>query len=342
MAKKKKEETKEDFLDGLEPEISLAIKEINKKYGDGSIQIGTDVVKNVEVIPTSSLALDEALGVGGIPKGSIVEIYGSPGVGKTTLALEILIEAQKTGEWIGIVDMENSLYLDYADRLGLNREKIMFAQPGSAEEALDDVDVMIKTEKVKMIMIDSVAALVPLAELEGKVEDQHIGRQARLMSQFLRRISPIVNKTGCTVIFINQTRQKIGMYGGGTTTPGGNALKFHSQIRIEISPIEQIKDTQGVQIGTLIKARIVKNKFAPPYRVAQFELIFGEGIDQTREVLELAILDGCINKNGACYYYLGELVARGRESMRGYLNDNPDILAEIKEKVLGDSENISN
>jgi len=332
MAKKKSEEGASKKINEilLDESLLTALKILNDKYGEGTAIIGAYAPKNLEVISTSSLALDDAIGVGGIPKGSIVEIYGPEMSGKTTLAIHMLAEAQKQGNVVAIIDMEHGMEMEYAEALGLDSNFVIFSQPGTGEEALTIADTLIKTGKIGMLVIDSVAALVPEAELESKVEDQHVGRQARMMSAFLRRIQPIVGNTKTILIFINQLREKIGTYGNPETTPGGRALKFYSKIRIDLRAIDKIMEN-GVQVGSVVRAKIVKNKYNPPYKVAEFDLIYGKGIDKISEIISLAITRGILRRGGSWYFMGEEKIAQGREALREYLENNPEMVKKILE-----------
>jgi recombination protein RecA len=318
--------------------LKTATEQIEKEFGKGAIMRLGDQPRIVEggVIPTGSLALDVALGVGGIPRGRIVEIYGPEASGKTTLAMHIMAEAQKLGGRVAIVDAEHAMDPEYARRLGLNADELLIAQPDTGEQGLSIAEVLIRSNAVEVVVIDSVAALVPKAELEGDMGDAHMGLQARLMSQALRKLAAVTHKSNTCLIFINQIREKIGIvFGNPETTTGGRALKFYASIRIEVRRSDSIK--QGTeQIGNQVTAKVVKNKLAPPFRKAEFDIIFGRGISKAGNVLDLAVEQKLVNKSGSWFTMGDEKLGQGRENARAFLEENPTILqtleAEIRKK----------
>lgn len=336
MAKEKnakKMEEKSTSDEGKQKALSLAMDQIEKQFGKGSIMhLEGDNRIDVECIPTGSLSLDIALG-GGIPKGRIIEIYGPESSGKTTLTLHAVAEVQKSGGTAAFIDAEHALDPAYAKRLGVNIETLLVSQPDSGEQALEIVETLVRSNAVDIVVIDSVAALVPQAEIEGDMGDSHMGLQARLMSQALRKLTSIISRSKCTVIFINQLRMKIGvMFGNPETTTGGNALKFYASVRMDIRRSSQIKVGEDA-IGNRVKVKIVKNKIAPPFRVAEFDIMYNQGISTEGDVLDLATEKGIVEKAGAWFAYGGSNVAQGREAAKQYLKDNPEVLAEISEKV---------
>lgn len=314
--------------------IDEAIADIHKTYGEGSImRLGDNRKMDVEVIPTGSLALDIALGAGGVPKGRVVEIYGPESSGKTTLSLHILAEAQKKGETVAFVDAEHALDPEYAKRIGVKTKDLLIAQPDTGEQALGIVDALIRSNAVGVIVIDSVAALTPRAEIEGDMGDSHMGLQARLMSQALRKITATASHSRTTVIFINQIRMKIGvMFGNPETTTGGNALKFYSSVRLDIRRTETLKDGDN-PIGNHVRVKVVKNKIAPPFRQAEFDIMFNEGIARSSEVVDLSVAAGLIGKSGAWYEHEGEKIGQGREAAKQYLKDNPKIMTSLESQI---------
>ena len=313
--------------------LDVAIKSLDKEFGAGTVIRGDEVALYDNVLSTGSIGLDRALGIGGYPMGSIVEVYGAPAVGKTTLALHAVAEAQKRGDLCVFVDVEHGLDPEYAKNLGVNMEDVLIAQPSYAQEALTIVDKLARTGDVGLIVVDSVAALVPREELEGNVDKDHVARQARIMSQFLRRITGFVHKSGCLVIFVNQTRQKIGvMFGNPQTTAGGTALRFYAHARLEVKAISKIKNGDEV-IGNRIRTIVVKNKHAAPYKQTEFDLVFGKGIDVYSEVLDAAIESNLLQKSGAWFKYEGENIAQGRHNAIQFLMDDEDIFNMLKEEV---------
>ena len=314
--------------------LKLAIEKIEKDFGKGSImKLGDKPAVSVETIPTGSLALDIALGVGGIPRGRIVEVYGPESSGKTTLAQHIVAECQKKGGIAAFVDAEHALDPEYARNLGVNIDELLISQPDTGEQALDITEELVRSGAVDIIVVDSVAALVPKAEIEGSMEDQQMGLQARLMSKALRKLTGIIGKTNTTVIFINQLRQKIGvMYGNPETTTGGNALKYYASVRMEIRRTEGLKG-DGEDIGNHVRVRVLKNKVAPPFRTAEFDIIFGKGICKIGNILDVAVDLDIVKKAGSWFSYKDEKLGQGRDKSKEYLVENPDILNEIEKLV---------
>lgn len=320
--------------------LADALKKIEKNYGKGSImKLGEKTEMNIEVIPSGSILLDEALGVEGYPKGRIVEVYGPESSGKTTVALHAVAEAQKLGETVAFIDAEHALDPEYAKKLGVNIDELLLSQPDTGEQGLEIADALVHSGAVGLIVVDSVAALVPRAEIDGEMGDAHVGLQARLMSQALRKLSGTVNKTKTVVIFINQIREKVGvMFGNPEVTPGGRALKFYSTVRLEVRRAEAIKavgkdkNEKGI-IGNVTKIKVVKNKVAPPFKVAQVELMYGQGISRISEIIDLGVETEVIKKSGAWYDYNEELKAQGKEPMKKLLLDNPEKVKEIEDKI---------
>ena len=322
---------KNDKLDALES----AISHIEKQYGKGAIMKLGDSQRdmNVETIPTGSLSLDIALGVGGIPRGRIVEVYGPESSGKTTVALHMVAEVQKRGGIAGFIDAEHALDPVYAKNIGVDIDNLYISQPDSGEQALEITETMVRSGAVDIIIVDSVAALVPKAEIEGEMGDSHVGLQARLMSQALRKLTSIISKSNCIVIFINQLREKVGvMFGSPETTTGGRALKFYSSIRLDVRRMESLKQG-GEIIGNHTRIKVVKNKVAPPFKEAEFDIMFGKGISKEGDILDLAAQINVVNKSGAWYAYDGDKIGQGRENAKQFLADHPDICAEIEAKV---------
>ncbi|MDD5723074.1 MAG: recombinase RecA [Syntrophales bacterium] len=318
-----------------EKAVDLAITQIEKQFGKGSIMRlgGDEFISDVPAISTGSISLDIALGVGGVPRGRVIEIFGPESGGKTTLALHIVAEAQKRGGLAAFVDAEHALDVSYARKIGVNTDDLLISQPDTGEQALEIAEVLVRSGAIDVLVIDSVAALVPRSELEGDMGDAQMGLQARLMSQALRKLTGTIGKTMTTVIFINQMRMKIGVFfGNPETTTGGNALKFYSSMRLDIRRISAIKQGQDV-IGNRTKVKVVKNKLAPPFREAEFDIIFGEGISKAGDLLDLASDNGIVEKAGAWYSYGGERIGQGRENVKVFLKENPDIMAKILEEV---------
>lgn len=314
--------------------VENAISQIHRQFGKGSImRLGTAEAENIPVIPTGALSLDIALGVGGFPKGRITEIYGPESSGKTTLALHLVAEAQKLGGTAAFIDAEHALDTSYAERLGVDIDNLLVSQPDFGEQALEIAEILIRSGGVDVIVIDSVAALVPRAEIDGNVGDSHVGLQARLMSQAMRKFTGVLNRSNTVLIFINQIRMKIGvMFGNPETTTGGNALKFYSSLRLDIRRIGQLKDGQDL-IGNRTKVKVVKNKVAPPFKLAEFDIIYGEGISKVGDMLDLAVDLEIVEKSGSWYSYMEERIGQGRENAKRFLTDQPDMCIEIENKV---------
>ena len=315
--------------------LDAVLLQIEKQYGKGSIMRLGDEAGNteIEVIPTGCLTLDVALGIGGMPRGRIIEIYGPESSGKTTVALHAVAEAQKMGGVAAFIDAEHALDPVYAKKLGVNLDDLYVSQPDTGEQALDIVDALVRSSAVDIIVVDSVAALTPKAEIEGDMGDSHVGLQARLMSQALRKLTAIVNKSKTCVIFINQLREKVGiMFGNPETTPGGKALKFYASVRLDVRRMDTLKDADGA-VGNRTKAKVVKNKLSPPFRQAEFDIVVGEGISQEGCIIDMGVQYDVIGKSGAWFSYNGEKVANGREKMRLFLKENPEISKEIEGKI---------
>jgi len=315
--------------------LEAALGQIEKAFGKGSImRLGEkDSVVDVSSISTGSLGLDIGLGIGGLPRGRIVEIYGPESSGKTTLALHVVAEAQKGGGACAFVDAEHALDPVYAKKLGVNTDNLIISQPDSGEQALEIADTLVRSGAIDVLIVDSVAALVPKAELEGEMGDSHMGLQARLMSQALRKLTGSVSKTNCMVIFINQIRQKIGvMFGNPETTTGGNALKFYASVRLDIRRIGALKDRDEV-VGNQTRVKVVKNKMAPPFKVVEFDIMYGEGISKTGELIDLGVKANLIEKSGSWYSYKDQRIGQGRENARGFLKENPAVATEIENAI---------
>ena len=315
--------------------LDAVLLQIEKQYGKGAImRLGDEAGQTeIDVIPSGCLTLDLALGIGGFPRGRIIEIYGPESSGKTTVALHAVAEAQKAGGVAAFIDAEHALDPVYAKKLGVNLDDLYVSQPDTGEQALDITDALVRSSAVDIIVIDSVAALTPKAEIEGDMGDSHVGLQARLMSQALRKLTAIVNKSKTCVIFINQLREKVGvMFGSPETTPGGKALKFYASMRLDIRKTDTLKDADGA-MGNRTKAKIVKNKLAPPFRQAEFDIVFGEGISQEGCIMDMGVQYDIIGKSGAFYSYNGNKIAQGKEKMRQFLKDNPEVCAEIEQKI---------
>lgn len=315
--------------------LDAAIAQIEKQYGKGSVMKLGDpsAAMNVETVPTGSLSLDLALGLGGLPKGRIVEIYGPESSGKTTVALHCVAEVQKAGGIAGFIDAEHALDPVYAKNIGVDIDNLYISQPDNGEQALEITETMVRSGAVDIVIVDSVAALVPKAEIDGDMGDSHVGLQARLMSQALRKLTAVISKSNCIVIFINQLREKVGvMFGNPETTTGGRALKFYSSVRLDVRRVEALKQA-GEVIGNHTRVKVVKNKVAPPFREAEFDIMFGKGISKEADILDLAAGIDVVNKSGAWYAYNGEKIGQGRENAKQFLSDNPQICAEIEAKV---------
>ena len=314
--------------------LDTAIFQIQKQFGKGSImRLGTDEREAVPVISTGTLSLDIATGIGGVPRGRITEIYGPESSGKTTLALHVIAEAQKAGGAAAFIDAEHALDIGYAERLGVKVDDLLVSQPDYGEQALEIAEILIRSGAVDVIVIDSVAALVPKAEIDGNVGDSHVGLQARLMSQAMRKLTGVLKRTNTAIIFINQIRMKIGvMFGNPETTTGGNALKFYSSLRFDIRRMAAIKDGQDA-VGNRTRVKVVKNKMAPPFKEAEFDIIYGEGSSKVGDLLDLATAQDIVEKSGAWYSYSGERIGQGRENAKVYLKEHPDLCADLEKKV---------
>ncbi len=314
--------------------LDAALSQIERAFGKGSVmKLNGEQKLDVEVVSTGSLGLDIGLGVGGLPRGRITEIYGPESSGKTTLALQVIAEAQKLGGTCAIIDAEHALDPGYAKKLGVDLDNLLISQPDAGEQALEIADTLVRSNAVDVLVIDSVAALVPRAELEGEMGDTHVGLQARLMSQALRKITGSISKSRCVVIFINQIRMKIGvMFGSPETTTGGNALKFYASVRLDIRRIGSIKEREIV-VGNQTRVKVVKNKMAPPFRQVEFDIMYGEGISKTGEIVDLGVLSGLVEKSGAWFSAEGERIGQGRENAKQYLKDNPAMMATLEKKI---------
>ena len=331
MAGKKEVETKDAKKAQA---LNDAIKQIEKQFGKGSVmKLGDRAAVDVAVIPTGSLTLDMALGIGGYPKGRIIEIYGPESSGKTTLTLHAIAEVQKQGGTAAFIDAEHAIDPVYAKNLGVNIDELILSQPDSGEQGLEIAETLVRSWAIDLVLVDSVAAIVPQVELDGEMADQQMGLQARLMSKALRKLSGVMNKTDCTIIFINQLREKIGvMFGNPETTTGGRALKFYSSVRVEIRRSEVIKNGTEI-VGNKVNIKVVKNKVAPPFKSTQVDIIYGKGISRDGEVLDLAVDKDIVDKSGAWYAYKGEKIGQGRENAKRYLVEHPDIMNEITEAI---------
>jgi recombination protein RecA len=329
--KEEKEMANEEKIKALD----AALAQIEKQYGKGSVMKLGDNTKNmnIEVVPTGSLSLDIALGVGGMPRGRIIEIYGPESSGKTTVALHVVAEVQKMGGIAGFIDAEHALDPVYAKNIGVDIDNLYISQPDNGEQALEITETMVRSGAVDVIIVDSVAALVPKAEIDGEMGDSHVGLHARLMSQALRKLTAVISKTNCVVIFINQLREKVGvMFGNPETTTGGRALKFYSSVRLDVRRIESLK-AQGEVIGNRTRVKVVKNKVAPPFKEAEFDIMFGKGISKVGDIVDLAAASDIIVKSGAWYSYNGNKIGQGRENTKAYLQENPEIMEEIDKLV---------
>ena len=318
-----------------EKALSLALAQIDKQFGKGSImRLGERPIAEMQVIPTGSIALDVALGIGGLPRGRIVEIYGPESSGKTTLTLHAIANVQKQGGIAAFIDAEHALDPDYAKALGVDTDALLVSQPDTGEQALEIADMLIRSGALDLIVIDSVAALVPRAEIEGEMGDSHVGLQARLMSQALRKITGVLSNTGTTAIFINQLREKIGvMFGSPETTTGGRALKFYSSVRLDVRRIESLKDGTDV-VGNRTRVKVVKNKVAAPFKQAEFDIMYGKGISREGSLIDVGVEQSIVRKSGAWYTYDGDQLGQGKEKAREFLKENPDVAAEIEKKIL--------
>ena len=315
--------------------LDAALAQIEKQYGKGSVMKLGDQSANmgIDVVPTGSLSLDLALGLGGMPRGRIIEIYGPESSGKTTVALHVVAEVQKMGGIAGFIDAEHALDPTYAAHIGVDIDNLYISQPDNGEQALEITETMVRSGAVEVIIVDSVAALVPKAEIDGEMGDSHVGLHARLMSQALRKLTGIISKSNCVVIFINQLREKVGvMFGNPETTTGGRALKFYASVRLDVRRIETLK-VGGEVVGNRTRVKVVKNKVAPPFKEAEFDIMFGKGISKEGDILDLAVLHDIINKAGAWYSYNGEKIGQGRENTKLYLANNPEVMEEIEQQV---------
>jgi recombination protein RecA len=334
MAKKEDKVDKVQVPAGENKHVALAIKEIQEKYGDGSImKLGEARKVDVDVIPTGSISLDIALGVGGMPRGRVIEVYGPESSGKTTLALHLVAEVQKAGGVAAYVDAEHALDPEYAKKIGVRIQDLFISQPDNGEQALEIVETLVKSGGVSLVVIDSVAALTPRAEIEGEMDQQHVGLQARLMSHALRKLTGVVSKTNTTVLFINQIRQKIGvMFGNPETTTGGLALKFYASVRVEIRKSAQIQSGEKI-VGNRVKIKIVKNKVAAPFRTCEFDILYNEGISSQADIIHAGVQYGIVEKQGSWYSYAGNKIGQGMEATRKALKENPKLQKELYEKV---------
>ena len=314
--------------------LEAALSQIEKQFGKGSImKLGEFQAVNVEAIPTGALSLDIALGIGGIPRGRIIEIFGPESSGKTTLALHIIAEAQKTGGEAAFIDAEHALDPVYAKNLGVDIDNLIVSQPDTGEQALEIAEALTRSGAIDVIVVDSVAALVPKAEIDGDMGDSHVGLQARLMSQALRKLAGVISKSKTVIIFINQLREKVGvMFGNPETTPGGRALKFYSSVRLDIRKVENIK-TDGEVVGNRVKVKVIKNKVAPPFREAEFDIVYGKGISKEGNILDIAVNLNIIEKSGSWFSYNGERIGQGRENVKDYLKNNPQLMEEVEGKI---------
>ena len=321
--------------DNRKKALAQALGQIEKQFGKGSVMRLGDgtMIANIEAVSTGSIGLDVALGIGGLPKGRVVEIYGPAASGKTTLTLQVIAEAQKMGGTAAFVDAEHALDPQYAEKLGVNVDELLVSQPDTGEQALEITDMLVRSGAVDVIVVDSVAALTPKAEIEGEMGDSHVGLQARLMSQALRKLTGNIKRSNAMVVFINQIRMKIGvMFGSPETTTGGNALKFYSSVRLDIRRIGAIKKGDEV-IGNQTRVKVVKNKVSPPFKMAEFEILYGEGISREGEIIELGVQNGLVDKAGSWYSYGSDRIGQGKENVREFLKTNPDIAVEIEQKI---------
>ena len=332
MAKKEKEVI--DTSIGKEKALELALSQIEKQFGKGAVmKLGEFKTTDVEAISTGALSLDVALGIGGIPRGRIIEIYGPESSGKTTLALHMIAECQKTGGEAAFIDAEHALDPVYAKHLGVDIDNLIVSQPDTGEQALEIAEALIRSSAIDLVVVDSVAALVPKAEIDGEMGDTHVGLQARLMSQALRKLAGVLNRSNASLVFINQLREKVGvMFGNPETTPGGRALKFYASVRLDIRKIEAIKQDSEI-IGNKVRVKVVKNKVAPPFRETEFDIIYGKGISKSGNILDLAVNLDIVEKAGAWFSYNGERIGQGRENAKKYIENNPELMQELDQKV---------
>ena len=322
--------------------LETALAQIEKQFGKGAVmKLGANVTMQVDAIPTGSLGLDLALGIGGVPRGRIVEVYGPESSGKTTLALQILAEAQKMGGEVAFIDVEHALDPTYAAALGVDIDSLLVSQPDTGEQAMEICEALVRSGAIDAVVVDSVAAMVPRAEIEGEMGDSHVGLQARLMSQALRKLTGVIGKTNTVCIFINQLREKVGIvYGNPEVTTGGRALKYYSSVRIDVRRIEGLKDSTGAFIGNRTRAKIVKNKVAPPFREAEFDIMFGEGISKIGEILDLGVKLGVVQKSGAWFNYGEMRLGQGRDNAKQFLRDNPEIANDIEGQVRANADKL--
>ncbi len=321
--------------DDKQKALDAAIAKLEKDYGKGTVmRLGDSSAQvAVETVPTGSLSLDIALGLGGVPKGRVIEIYGPESSGKTTLALHMIAEVQKRGGIAGFIDAEHALDPHYAKNIGVDIDDLYISQPDSGDQALEITETMVRSGAMDIVVVDSVAALVPKQEIEGDMGDSHVGLQARLMSQALRKLTPVISKSNCVVVFINQLREKVGvMFGNPETTTGGRALKFYASIRLDVRRIETIKQG-GESVGNRVRVKVVKNKIAPPFKEAEFDIMFGTGISREGDILDLAVSQGLVNKSGAWFAYNGEKIGQGRENAKLYLSSHPEVMDELEAKI---------
>ena len=332
MAKKEKEMI--DTSMGKEKALELALSQIEKQFGKGAVmKLGEFKTTDVEAISTGALSLDVALGIGGIPRGRIIEIYGPESSGKTTLALHMIAECQKSGGEAAFIDAEHALDPVYAKHLGVDIDNLIVSQPDTGEQALEIAEALIRSSAIDLVVVDSVAALVPKAEIDGEMGDTHVGLQARLMSQALRKLAGVLNRSNASLVFINQLREKVGvMFGSPETTPGGRALKFYASVRLDIRKIEAIKQDSEI-VGNKVRVKVVKNKVAPPFRETEFDIIYGKGISKSGNILDLAVNLDIIEKAGAWFSYNGERIGQGRENAKKYIENNPELMQELDQKV---------
>ncbi len=331
---KENEMANTDSKDMKKEALQAALGQIEKQFGKGSVmKLGDNSQLSVESIPTGSLSLDIALGVGGVPRGRIIEIYGPESSGKTTVALHMVAEAQKRGGIAGFIDAEHALDPVYAKNIGVDIDELYISQPDSGEQALEITETMVRSGAMDIIIVDSVAALVPKSEIEGEMGDSHVGLQARMMSQACRKLTAAISKTNCIVVFINQLRDKVGVfYGSSETTTGGRALKFYSSVRLDVRRTETLKQG-GEAVGNRVKVKVVKNKVAPPFKEAEFDIMYGKGISKVGDIIDLAVTKGIVQKSGAWFAYNGEKIGQGRENAKIFIENNPDIMDEIEQKV---------
>ena len=327
---------------GKKDALETALAQIEKQFGKGAVmKLGANVAMQVDAISTGSLGLDLALGVGGMPRGRVIEVYGPESSGKTTLALHVLAEAQKAGGEVAFIDVEHALDPEYAKALGVDIDSLLVSQPDTGEQALEICEALVRSGAIDAIAIDSVAAMVPRAEIEGEMGDSHVGLQARLMSQALRKLTGVIGKTGTVAIFINQLREKVGVvYGNPEVTAGGRALKYYSSVRIDVRRVEGLKDTKGNFIGNRTRAKVVKNKVAPPFKEAEFDIMFGEGISKTGEILDLGVQLGIVQKSGAWFSYKEERLGMGRDNVKNYLKEHPELESEIEAQIRANAKSL--